>query len=139
MAGATDDFGQGAARALESTAGKADNAIVTTIGGETLIAEWDAGYDGCWVSAIYTAQMIYTEGIICGLVAFIDGRATPETLWSSFINPGEKYAYVAIPSVTLSRDTYRDYLEWVDQYTGCDLFDYPDNNVDYSWTLDFRS
>ena len=137
VAGAIDDFGQGAARIFES-AGRTDDAVVTTIGGTTLIAEWDAGYEGCWVSAYYTAQMIYCEGIICGLIAMLDGRATAETLWTDHIAPGETYARINIPSVFIEHDNYTEYMEWVDSYTGYDWSPYEYQGTDFSYTLNFR-
>ncbi len=137
VAGAIDDFGQGAARIFESS-GKEDKAVVTTIGGDTLITEWDAGYEGCWISAYYTAQMIYCEGIICGLIALIDGRATPETLWAEHIPEGEKYAEIDIPSVFIEHDNYTEYMEWVDAYTGYDWSHYDYKGTDFSYTLNFR-
>ena len=137
VSGGVDDAGQGAARYFESV-DRVDDAIVSCVGGETLIGEWDTGYDGCWISAYYTAQMIYTEGIICGLVALIDGRITPDTMWRNHVPEGEKFAKITIPSVFLEKDMYTEYLEWVDNYTGCNLFPYEYQGSDYSYTLEFR-
>ena len=82
--------------------------------------------------------MIYCEGIICGLIALIDGRATPETLWAEHIPEGEKYAEIDIPSVFIEHDNYTEYMEWVDAYTGYNWSHYDYKGTDFSYTLNFR-
>ncbi|MDR1589247.1 MAG: substrate-binding domain-containing protein [Oscillospiraceae bacterium] len=112
----TEDFGQGSARALEQLGFTQENAIVNCIGGVMLIGEWEGGYEGTWVSAIHIVQEFLSEGMICGLIALIDGRATPETLFQNYIKEGEKYGTPVIESTIIEIDTYKDYLAYIDEY-----------------------
>ncbi len=130
VAGSVDDFGQGAARGAESL-NKQDCTLVITVGGTTLISEWDYGNSSCWKASIFSAQMLYTEGMACGLITLIDGEATPETLWPEYIKPGTQYAEVVVPGAMLTQDIYQEYLEFVDNYTGTNLFDYEYNGTQF--------
>jgi ABC-type sugar transport system substrate-binding protein len=118
-----DDFGEGASRAADAVE-KTDSTTVIVDGGETLFAQWDSGYNGCWRAADYVAQMIYVEGKACGLVALIDGRATPETLWQNQVETGGRYGCIKVPTVIVTKDNYTEYLEWVDNYTGTNTYNY---------------
>ena len=123
-----DDYADGAVRAAEQ-AGIADTSVATTCGGTGLIAHWDAGEeDTAWKSAIFCAQTLFAEPIFFGLYAFMNGDATPETIFPEWIDTaaGETYAYVDLPSFTITRDNYKEYMEWVDAYTGINWSPYDD-------------
>jgi hypothetical protein len=82
-----------------------------------LIPNWEKGvYSTCWVSTVYYAQSIFAEPIVCGLIAMLDGRATPEKLWPEWKAPGAKYANVICDTRVLTKDTYKDYLKYIDDY-----------------------
>ena len=130
IASAIDDYAAGAARAADA-ADKADNTLIISIGGDTLFNEWDSDNTSCWEAAVYTAPMLYTEGMACGLIALIDGTATPETLWPEYINEGAAYATVTLKSEILTYEIYQEYLEWVDYYTGTDVYDYEYSGTEY--------
>jgi len=130
ISSATDDLATGAVRAVEA-ANKSDNALIISIGGDTLFGEWDSGSISCWKAAVYVAPMLYTEGMICGLIALIDGSATPETLWPQYKEAGEKYATVNLKCEVLTHDNYQEYLEWVDAYTGTNIYNYKYNGTQY--------
>jgi ABC-type sugar transport system substrate-binding protein len=114
-----DDYSDGIVRAAEA-AGKADQTICSTAGGSALINHWDAGEDSSWKSAVYTDQRLYAEPIFCGLYAMITGQATAETLWPEWVNKaaGDQYATLQLPSTMMTKDMYKDYLSFVDKYTG---------------------
>ena len=114
-----DDYTDGIARAAEA-AGKGEQTVCCPAGGSSLINQWDAGTDGPWKSAIFTEQRLYGEPIFCSLYAMITGQATAETLWPQWVNHGanEKYASLLLPSTTITKDMYKDYLSFVDKYTG---------------------
>ncbi len=123
-----DDYADGAVRAAEQ-AGIADNSVATTCGGTGLIAHWDAGEaDSAWKSAIFCAQTLFAEPIFFGLYAFMNGDATPETIFPKWIDTanGETYAYVDLPSFTIERDNYKEYMEWVDSVTDINWSPYDD-------------
>ncbi|MDR1590063.1 MAG: hypothetical protein LBS51_07715 [Oscillospiraceae bacterium] len=110
-----EDYGQGAARAAEDL-NMEDRVLILSNGANTLIPDWQGGYDGCWVAALHYANEIFTEPIACGLVALADGRAKPEDLWPEYKQPGEKYALYVVPTVIITKDTYQDYLQYVEDF-----------------------
>jgi ABC-type sugar transport system substrate-binding protein len=122
-----DDYADGAARAAEQV-GISQNCVVTTCGGSGLINHWDAGEDSCWKSANYCAQTLYAQPIFFALYAFMSGQATPETIFPEWLDTsgGEKYAYLKLPSFFIEKDNYREYMEWVDVYTGINWSPYDD-------------
>ena len=122
-----DDYADGAIRAAEQ-AGIDANCIATTCGGSGLIAHWDAGEESAWKSAVYCAQTLFAEPIFFGLYAFMNGEATPETLWADWIDTanGYSYAYLGLPTYVIEVDTYKEYMEWVDSYTGINWSPYDD-------------
>ncbi len=131
IASSIDAYAEGAARAAEQT-GKDAQTVIIAVGGQSLINDWDAGYEGCWRAALYTAQPLYTECVINGLLAQLDGRAAAEQLWPEWKGEGETYAQLLIPSQVLLKDNYREYLEWVDAYTGMNISDYEYNGTEFS-------
>ena len=137
VCGLLDDYADGCARALEA-AGKADNAVITVMGGSGLINHWDAGEDSCWKSACYTAETIYSEPIFFGLYDQVRGLVTNDELWPDWINHsrGDAYPSLQLPSFFITQDTYQEYMEWCDAYTGINRSDYPYNGTVYSARMD---
>jgi hypothetical protein len=78
--------------------------------------DWENGYEGCWVSGVYYAQAIFAEPLVCGLIAILDGRATPETLWGPYIKPGETYPVYPVDTRILTKTTYQAYLDEIADY-----------------------
>lgn len=105
-----DVFAQGVVRAAEDL-GVDNSTLVLSADGNVQIAEWDSGYTGdCLTGAAYVAPIYQTEPIICGLIAMIDGRATPESLWPEWKAPGASFAQVKIDLFVITRDNYKQYL-----------------------------
>lgn len=134
-----DDMAQGAAAALD-TAGLTDNAAVVTFGGTGLQLQWDSGMQDAWRSACYLPQTIYSEPIIGALYAFMNGDATPETIWPEWIPAYEVVPYAArlLPSFWIEYDNYQKVLEWSDVYCQSDIFKYDATGItrnDYSTTV----
>jgi hypothetical protein len=73
----------------------------------------------------YTDNRLYAEPIINGLYAMMTGKATAETRWPDWINQkgGETYASLKLMSVMLTEDMYKDYLSFIDKYTGIVMYD----------------
>jgi ABC-type sugar transport system substrate-binding protein len=114
IAGSNDDFAAGAARAVESLIpGK---AIVVSVMGDLAIKDWANGYRGALVCCVTTSLAVFAEPVICGLVAMLDGRATPETLWSDNVPPGEKYGTVTLGIGIYTVDNYQEYKGTVAEY-----------------------
>jgi len=89
IACAFDDFAMGAANAAENL-GMTDKVCAVAVGGSNLALQWDSGVENAWRYALFTAQSIYAEPIICGLWALMSGQATPDTLWPDWVNAWDK-------------------------------------------------
>ena len=142
---AFDDFSVGAANAAENL-GITDTVCTVSIGGSSLIAQWDSGADTSWRYANFLAQTLYAEPLINALWAYMSGQATPETIWPDWVKMWDKgdklvvedkgglypeavitngamtataehnYASLLLPTQWLSKDMYKEYLEWCDLY-----------------------
>ena len=105
-----------------------------SIGGTILISQWDAGDNSCWKASLYTPQIIFSEAIVAGLYAFMSKQATPETLWTNWINhsAGEKYADLLMKPLLVTKDVYQEEMGFVDAYTGTDMYkQYPYHGTTY--------
>lgn len=101
--------------------------------GSNLIYDWDHAADTCWKSTIFTPQALNAEPMICGLYALMSGKATPETLFLSWINKkaGNSYATMTAPVFMLTQDNYKEYLEWADAYTGFNDYSYANQGTSF--------
>ncbi len=106
-------YANGAARACEAL-GIDDKVIMCSIGIEELINEWNAGYDGCWAACVSTKPNIYSMPMIAGILALVDGRATPETLWEEVRAPGDPTTYFIVDVTVITKDSYIDYTNACD-------------------------
>ena len=131
--GLFDDMGQAAASIFEQQ-GLGDTSAVCVFGGSALIQQWDAGQEDSFRFAVYTAQTLYAEPIIGGVVAFLNGWATPDNIWPSWVKwddhgiDGHTYSQLRLPTVPIEHDSYKQYLEWTDLYTHAEAWPY-DNDV----------
>ena len=87
-----------------------DNVIITDVGSDMLSAEWNSGYEGCWVSCLAISNYLYTGPAVCGLIALVDGRCTPESLWQEIKEDTDKCAVWKTDSEMVTKDTYKDYF-----------------------------
>lgn len=111
-----EDIGQGAARAAEDL-NIEPNVLVFTNGVNWLIQDWDNGYEGCWVGGIHFGTDMWAEPLACGLVALCDGRATYANIWGTeHIPAGQPYPVYPIETRAVTRDTYKDYLKYLEDY-----------------------
>jgi len=112
-----EDYGQGAKRVAESMHID-DKVLICTNGANIAIPAWkDGSEDGkCWVAALHYGMDIFTECMACGLIALIEGRATPETLYSEWILPGTTGATVPCNTRIVTKETYQDYLDTISAY-----------------------
>jgi len=102
-------YSQGVTRAAEAI--KIENKVlITDVGSDILTSEWDTNYDGSWKSCLAISNYLYAAPALCGLVALIDGKATPDSLWSSMRAPGDKYTFYGAASGMITKDTYKDYF-----------------------------
>ena len=157
ISAANDDLAMGAAAAVE-TFGLTDNTAAVSCGGSGLQVQFDAGVQTAWRSANFSPNVIFAEGVLGALYAFMSGRATPETIWPSWINVNDRgdvfdsngnlvkegsYARVLLPTYWIEFDNYQHFLRWSDIYAGFDYFSqYPSEGInkdDYSARADIPS
>ena len=127
IAAAIDDFGDGSVIAAKD-AGLEGKVVAASMNGPSLIAQWDAGVESDYKAAVTSLDAIRAEPIICGLLALVEGDATPESLWApEWVNKSinAKYAQLIMPTMTIERDTYQQSLMWVNEYIGQKVYDYP--------------
>ncbi|HHT16955.1 MAG TPA: substrate-binding domain-containing protein [Papillibacter sp.] len=110
-------YAQGCTRAVE-TLGMEDKVLITCVGSDILTAEWDNGYEGCWVSCLAISDLQYTVPGICGLVAMMDGKATADSLWSYRRAEGDQKTFYNILNEMVTKDTYKDFLARVQSESG---------------------
>ena len=106
-----------AARAAE-TLGIDSNVLITTANSDVLSAAWDSGYEGCFVSCIATHALQYAAPALSGLVAMMDGVATPESLWSTIRKPTDILTYYEMEVEILTIDTYQQFFARVRAESG---------------------
>lgn len=102
-------YSQGVARAAEAL-GLEKKVLITDVGSDVLCSEWDTNYDGAWKSCLAISNYLYAAPALCGLVALIDGKATPESLWASMRAPGDKATFYGAASSMITKDTYKAYF-----------------------------
>ncbi len=132
--GNIDDWAIAAASVLDQQ-GLTETSCVVTMGGSGAITQWDSGQFDSLHYAFFTAQTLYGEPVIGAVYAFLNGWATPETVWPSWIKLDDhgagdvNYAQYRVPIVWLAEDDYKGYLEWTDLYTKANAYDYSTEGV----------
>ena len=127
--GLFDDFAQAAATVLDQV-GLTEGSCVTAFGGSGWINQTDGGQHDAFRYACFTAQTLYGEPIFGAMYAFLMGWATPDTIWPSWVKEGDHgggdhtYSQLLLPTCWLEADSYKEYLEWTDWYTGADAYHY---------------
>ncbi|NLT15332.1 MAG: sugar ABC transporter substrate-binding protein, partial [Clostridiales bacterium] len=110
-------YAQGAMRAAESL-GMQDRVLITAVNSEVLTALWDSGYEGCWVSCVASAPYQYAAPALSGIVSLLNGTETIDSLWSSIRKPTDKLTFYEIGTEIVTKDTYKDYFEFVRKESG---------------------
>ena len=111
-----EDYAQGAAQAASSLDIE-DKVLICSNGANILIPLFEQNAAGkSWVSGVYYAQDIFCEPLVCGVIAMLDGRATPESLYPEWKAPGATYANILCETKVVTKETYQDYLDYIDEY-----------------------
>ena len=112
----TDEFAIGATRAVEQL-GLESRTMISAIMGGSVVDEWNTGKTSAWRSLITVPLVVLSETMVCGLLAILDGRATPEELYPEFFPPGENYGIVEYPPQVFTYDNRGEYwntvADWV--------------------------
>ncbi|MCL2391531.1 MAG: substrate-binding domain-containing protein [Oscillospiraceae bacterium] len=117
VGGTVESYSMGAARAAEDL-GRDDQFLVTTVGHPLIVDEWNNGYDGSKRAVVAISNYAYATPTLLGLIALIDGRATPETLWPQYLNDGDLRAVWEATSEIITRDNYQDFLDRMERIYG---------------------
>ncbi|MDR2356232.1 MAG: hypothetical protein LBE16_08575 [Clostridiales Family XIII bacterium] len=134
VVGLLDDLAQAAASVLDQQ-GLTDSSCVVSFGGSGLQMQFDAGQQDAFRYALFTAQNLYAEPIIGAVYAFLNGWATPDTIWPSWVNQndsgadGHTYPQLRLPTTWLTYDTYKHYLEWTDMYARAEAYPYSQEGI----------
>ena len=116
VVGSIEDVVQGACRAIDA-AGLTSQTVAISCGANLLMDSWLTGTDtGCYKSGVYYSMEIYAEPVICGIIAMLDGRATPETLWPEWKDPNQEYPVVVTACTILTVDNFDTYDDYVQAY-----------------------
>ena len=127
IVGTVDDFASGAVTAARD-AGLEGQTVAISMGSPGLVAQWDAGEQNDFKASFTSIGVIYAEPIFFGLYAMVRGYATAENLWvPEWVNVprGETYAQLLLPTIILEHHNYMYYFDWVNNYIGLPLTNYP--------------
>ena len=110
----TEDIAQGVARYAEVYS-KPENILICCSGSNVLPLEFAAGYEGVsWKVSYAVADICYAGITVTGLLALVDGRATPETLWLDDRKPGDKVTLMIVDAIMVTKENYANFKdeEW---------------------------
>ena len=113
--GGIENYASGA-QTLLTEYGLDTSSIVTAISASMMMDEYDQCIMTCWRASFDTPQQEWGSFIMHGLIALIDGRATPETLWEDYKEDGDTYATVHLPFTTVTYDMYTEYQDYLGSY-----------------------
>lgn len=104
-----DDWAIGATRSIEAM-NKEDSALVVSIQSDAFIAEVEAETEPSVYIAASAISVAELTGLMAtGLVAMLDDRATPETLWPEWVREGESYPCIDLDGKMITRETYKQW------------------------------
>jgi ABC-type sugar transport system substrate-binding protein len=134
IVGLIDDWALAAASVIDSQ-GLTDGSCVVTFGGSGLQMQWDAGQQDSFRYALFTAQNLYAEPILGAVYAYLNGWATPDSIWPSWVKWDDHgtgdhtYSQLRLPTVWLTYDNYKHYLEWTDMYAHAEAYPYSQDGI----------
>ena len=102
-----EDDAIGACRALES-AGYADRAIISSIGGERAVLEWPGGQEAPWYAACYFHGMYSAELCVNAALSILNGETTAEEVFPP--EAGESYGFTTFNGEMCTFENYTDYV-----------------------------
>ncbi len=106
---AVEDYGVGAARAIEG-AGLEDSTIIVGIGGERAVEEWEGGLTKCWYASVYYEAKDCASLIVQGLLDVIQNGKDLKDLYPEFKEDGQDYAAAKFTGRMVTPDNYKEYV-----------------------------
>ncbi len=110
LCGVMEDYALGACRAIEDI-GYVDSAILTSIGGERAIQEWEGGTKAPWYCANYYTGMDAAKLCADGLLQIVRDGKIEEEIWPEYIDDGETYASAKFSGTIITYDNYKDIVK----------------------------
>jgi ABC-type sugar transport system substrate-binding protein len=125
--GVIETMALGAASGLEEQGIDTDHCAATYMGGNSSEIQWAQGQDTAVKYVLDTPTIIYAEPLFFTVYAFVNGDATPETIYPSWRNPdpyfGTEYAMFMLSVFWKDPTNYNDVAAWANAYIGTDYYD----------------
>jgi ABC-type sugar transport system substrate-binding protein len=135
IVGNTDDMAQGAS-AVITQQGLVDSSCVVTFGGSSLLTQWDGGQYDAFRYGLFAGPLMYSEPLTGALCAILNGWATPDSIWPSWVKwddhgiDGHTYSQLRLPTTWISKDDYKHFLAWTDIYANANIYpNYPKEGI----------
>ncbi len=109
MVATTDHFGVGACRAIEA-AGKEDQTILVSCGGEFAVKEWDNDSAKCWKAACYYDAMDFVKIMVEGMLEICREGKDASEIYDEYRDGDETYAAVGITGSMITTDDYKEHV-----------------------------
>jgi ABC-type sugar transport system substrate-binding protein len=124
--GVIETMALGAASGLEEQGIDTDHCAGTYMGGNSSEIQWAQGQDTVVKYVLDTPTIIYAEPLFFTVYAFVNGDATPETIYPSWRNPdpyyGTKYAMLMLSVFWKTPENYNDVAAWANAYIDYDYY-----------------
>ena len=135
VVGNVDDIAQGASSII-SQQGLEETSIVVTFGGSSLLTQWDGGQYDAFRYGLFAGPLMYSEPLTGAVCAYLNGWATPNTLWPSWVKwddhgiDGNTYSQFRLPTAWISAENYKHFLGWTDIYANANQYpNYPKDGI----------
>lgn len=114
IVGLVDDWALGATRAVERL-NKGSCTLIASIQADSFISELDSGGSGdIYVAACAISSAQFAGFMASGLIAMLDGRETPESLWPEWKVTSGEYAYLRMQGTMITKDNYKEWVSKTD-------------------------
>jgi ABC-type sugar transport system substrate-binding protein len=124
--GVIETMALGAASGLEEQGIDTDHCAATYMGGNSSEIQWAQGQDTAVKYVLDTPTIIYAEPLFFTVYAYVNGDATPETIYPSWRNPdpyfGTQYAMLLLSVFWKDPTNYNDIAAWANDYIGYDYY-----------------
>jgi ABC-type sugar transport system substrate-binding protein len=120
--GVIETMALGAASGLEEQGIDTDHCAAAYMGGNGAEIQWAQGQDTAVKYVLDVPTIIYAEPLFFTVYAFVNGGATPETIYPSWRNPdpyyGQRYAMLTLAPLWKDATNYNDIAAWANAYIG---------------------
>ena len=118
VVGGGEQFGPGAARAMEAFGRTLSNTLICTVHSGANITDWQSkppDVECMNIASVYISDMLYGAPALSGVIALIEGRETKDTLWidetPKDYKYGNNFGVWLIESRIVTRWDYQEYID----------------------------